>query len=66
MSEKLSEPQLRMLRAVRDHGNTQYGLVGNSAWGGAGHTLDALQRRSLLNMDCQLTDAGHEALASHQ
>jgi len=63
MTKKLSQSQIRMLCAVRDHNNPYYGIYGRSAHGGAGQTLDALQRRRLLDKDCQLTEAGREALS---
>lgn len=47
LARKLSAPQLRALRMVRDHGNSAHGLYGNSAIGGWNNTVTWLRREAL-------------------
>lgn len=63
---KLTEAQVRMMRAIRDHHDATHGLRGRSEHGAASGTLSALVRRGLVHDGSRLTDAGRAVLAAHE
>lgn len=63
MTAKLTDPQVRVLRAIRDTGNS---YIPGSNGGGVHQVMVALTAKGFVDGPRTLTAAGEEALAAHE